>query len=424
MDVSVPDASDRPAFTKRIYRTISGDLGTTLYFVAEILLTDVSYVDTATDDAISLNSQNESLNYFPPPDDLEGIIVHPNGFLVGFVGRDIYFSDPYRPHAWPTDYILSTRDNIVGLGQFGNSIVVLTDGAPAVASGNTPENITLKHSDFTEPCLSKYGIVNMPFGVYFPGPNGLMLVNSQGINNATKDLLTKDDWRLNYFPNLISAARWQDFYIAFYTDSNGFMFAPSEPQAAFTTIDGYWYQDYFATDHNTGEVLMVRENNVYEWNPPAGVPKTYVWRSKEFRLPKPVNLSAFRIYWDVNYLTEEQVAMVSEYNEQRIAAGPLNTFAMHPLNSSDIYDLSQYYPYSKMPFGGSPLIDTTVAGDSTLIFRLYANGELKHTESIANEGMYRLPSGFKDDRYYIELEGKVNIKSVRIAETGKELQRA
>jgi hypothetical protein len=78
-----------------------------------------------------------------------------------------------------------------------------------------------------------------------------------------------------------------------------------------------------------------------------------------------------------------------------------------------------------MPFGGSPLIDTT-AGTLTnnLLLRVFADGVLKYTNSVLNEKMMRLPSGYKADRWAFELEGSVDVRNVVIAETSKELANA
>jgi hypothetical protein len=426
MDVVMPDAGPYATITKNIYRSVSGTLGTALFLVVEdIPLAQATYVDSESDEVIALNRQSESVNWYPPPVDLEGILTHPNGFVVGFSGRDLYFSEPYRPHAYPPEYVVSTEHKIIGLGIYGTSIAVMTEGFPAVANGTHPATMSLSNSQFSEPCLSKFSIVSMPFGVYYAGANGLMLVNQAGINNATERILTKDEWELQYSPSTIEAARWQDYYIGFYSADDGFMFMPTEQQASFTEMDRYWRQDAIFTDAETSEVLSLFEKRVFEWNPPDGIPLTYIWKSKEFRTPRPVNFGAYRIYWDKNILTPAATGDIITYNTNRINAGALNVFNMHSFNSGDIYDIDPTYIENRMPFGGSPLIDTT-AGTLTnnLLLRVFADGVLKYTNSVLNEKMMRLPSGYKADRWAFELEGSVDVRNVVIAETSKELANA
>ncbi len=428
MDITVPDAANRASFTKRLYRTITGAAGTAMFLVAaDIPLAQDTYIDNSQDITVSLAVQLESWEWYEPPVTLEGIISHPNGFMVGFSGRDLYFSEPYRPHAYPPDYVVSTQYNIVGLGIFGTSVVVLTEGYPSIATGIHPSTMTMADSEFSEPCLSKYGIVNMPFGVYFPGPNGLMLVNNAGINNATKSIITKDEWVLRYFPKLLNAARWQDFYVAFYTQGDGFIMAPSEPQASFTQMGkGEWSQQGIQTDNQSGEVLLVDNNFIYTWNPPDGIPLAYRWRSKEYLTPKPINLGAYRIYWDPIVPSSGIDGDIKLRNAERMAY-PLNTFNSHPYNSNDTIVLAPPLPKSfiKMPLGGSPLLSLNrVSIGNSILLRVFADGDKVYELNVPDNGMFRLPAGFKADRWTFELEGTATVKAARFAETGKELANA
>ncbi|GAG21603.1 unnamed protein product, partial [marine sediment metagenome] len=47
-----------------------------------------------------------------------------------------------------------------------------------------------------------------------------------------------------------------------------------------------------------------------------------------------------------------------------------------------------------------------------------------HSAEVPDQGQYRLPSGYKADKWWIEFEGTADVKSARLAETGKELRRA
>ena len=74
--------------------------------------------------------QLETTNYSLPPAGLQGIIAMPNGFLMGWVGSDVYCSEPYQPHAWPVEYITSTEYPVVGMGVLGTTCVVCTRAFP------------------------------------------------------------------------------------------------------------------------------------------------------------------------------------------------------------------------------------------------------------------------------------------------------
>ena len=425
MEVTMPDIADRRAtFTKRIYRTVTGTSGAAEYFfVAEIPLVDVSYVDNESTEDVSLNNILGSNSYFPPPDDLDGLIAHPNGFLVGFVGRDIHFSEPYRPHAWPPEYVISTEFPIVGLGIYGTTVAVLTQGFPSRATGVTPASMALKDSPVAEPCLSRHGIQSMPDGVYFPGANGLMLINASGIQNASRGQLTKDEWQLLYAPTTIESAQWQGFYVAFSSETEGFIFSPTESMAAFTELSEVWHQNAIQTDPFSSDVLTIFNNIVYIWNPPEGVPLTYTYRTKEFYTKKPVNLGAYRIYFDFSDASDSAIDDAQSYNDRRIAAGPLNTFNQHAFNATTPkYNLDPFVDENKMPAGGNPLINISFGkAFSNLAFRVYGDGILRYEWSVANDKPHRLPTGYKADRWEFEFEGNTNVRFARIATTGQEL---
>jgi len=429
MDTTVPSAGQRPNFTKNLYRTISGSTSGLMYKVnaAPIPLVDVSFIDSTSNVVASSNAVLESYDWEEPPAALEGLIVHPNGFLVGFVGRDIYFSEPYRPHAWPVKYVVSLPYEIQGFGVFASSIAVATTGAPSTVTGIHPATMALADSDFAEPCLSKFGIVSMPFGVYYPGKNGLMLVNQNGVTNATKDIMTQDEWQLNYFPSLQDGARWQAYYVAFYIQDKGLMFAPSDVQSAFSTLDTHWPNQSIQTDVFDGDLYMALDKKIYLWNPPDGVPVTYKWRSKEYVTPKPVNLGAYQINVEATTLAAGAIADISAYNVTRMV-GALNTYNQSAyIGTGPVYSIFPDYGTNQMPIGGSPLVTQGASGTGglgagSLAMRVYANGVLKYSNAVLDAGQYRLPAGYKSDKWWVEFEGDAAVKSARLAETGKELR--
>lgn len=426
MDTSLP-AGDRPSITgwsKRIYRTVTGVSGTAAYhFVYEETNFSglSSYNDSNATDDVALNDTCESFYWQPPPSTLRGIVAHPSGFLVGYDGRDIYFSEPYRPHAWPPGYVLSTEHDIVGLGVFGNSVAVMTTGFPYIISGSHPgAMVSIKHNA-SEPCLSTKSIVEMPFGVYYASQNGLQLLTAGGVQNATQQLITRDEWETQYDLSTLAAARYNDYYIGFYTDTDGFMFAPSEPNAVFTQLRDHWNIDSLQTDTETGKTVVLKDNVVSEWNHPQGESKLYTWKSKRFVLPRPDNWGAFRVY---SYILDEEIADGDArvaFNDERITY-PLDTLASTTLGTARKYGIPNSSQYeNKSPLGGTVL--ASLSSIYSVSFNLYADGELVFTGLVDSDNMFRLPTGYKATRYEIEIIGNAPVTSVKVASNGKELAR-
>lgn len=148
-----------PRTTIRIYRVIPGVASAAYFFVQEIPAASPVFTDSLSSAAVALNETLKSLSWFPPPTDMKGMVAMPNGFLVGFRGRDLLFSEPYRPHAWPPQYTLSVEDEIVGLDVFDTSIAILTNGTPFLASGVVPEAVSLVRVGPVNACTSRRSIV-------------------------------------------------------------------------------------------------------------------------------------------------------------------------------------------------------------------------------------------------------------------------
>lgn len=433
METTAPvPSAERNITHKNIYRTVTANNGIAEYhFVAQVDLATADYFDVTPTADVSVNSILLSEDWAPPPSDLQGIIVHPNGFLVGFTGRDIYFSEPYLPHAWPTQYILSTEDPIVGLGIFGTTIVITTRGFPYTSNGIRPDGISFTKAQTPEPCIStRRGIVSMPFGVYYPSDNGLVLVSAAGFINATQSLLTKDEWQNDYSPNFLRAARWQSQYVAFFNETSGFMFAPEEQKAAFVEIgNAVFNHQVFQEDALSGDVLLVDDNVVYTWNPPYGLPEQYKWVSKEIITAEPVNFGAFKVEFDGQFEVDQRLLDELLANNVLRFPYPLNPLGFNALNLvRKVETIPGYTPppptrQTSQAQHKSPLFtgidDTEYEG--SLILRLYADDELIYAIDVTDEELYRLPSGYKSKRWKVELQGNVNVKSVKIAETGKEL---
>lgn len=441
------DASERNITEINIYRTVTSITGTVDYHLVDTIpATQATYSDSLTTNEVSSNRLIESETWAPPPEGLIGIVAHPNGFLVGFDGRDLYFSEPYRPHAWPPGYVLSTQDFIKGLGVYGTSVAICTAGYPYIASGIRPEGVTFTKAQTPDPCLSnRRAVVSMPFGVYYPSDNGLMLISQGGFINATKELLTKTEWQRDYSPSKIRAVRWQSQYVGFFELDAGFMFAPDEPAAAMVKLDAVWKHEAIQSDIFSGQALLIQDNVVYEWNPAFGFPVQYSWISKEFVTPKPVNFSACKVeYSKYIDISPEEIAEFLEFNAVRFGMrnGNSPTHQLYPLNPMNFGPLATVrkmetlpgyippppvLPENRAPFHRSSLYQAwrydsgTNSLQGNLTMAVYADDELVHTVTITDEEMYRLPDGFKAKRWKFGFSGNLNLKSFKVAETGKEL---
>lgn len=427
MNTTVPDSASRNITKKRIYRTQPGNTSSLFFYVGEVDLNDPDFTDTVADDVVAQNNTLESTNYLAPIPDMEGFVVMPNGFMVGWQGRRLVFSEPYRPHAWPPEYEIGTEYEITALAVWGNTLVIGTRSHPYLGQGVTPASFTVQKTDAVMPCMSRRGMVACDQGVYYPSINGLVLVNSPTPMIATNELMTKEEWQERYNARTIIAASYGQQYIAFTGPSFGFIFNPAEPASRLVEIDRFDGVVGIETDRYDGRVFLIYQDRVWEWDARGSERLYWRWKSKEFHLPKPINWGAVKIKFndEDDDVTNYIFSYYGPYNEARFAAGPLNTLNGHALcgiqGAGQVPGWTE--PENRMPLGGSPLYPLNMLALQTSAVRLtiFANKEIVFDHIVQNQDIVRLPAGFKRDVFQFEMVSNTEVYSMSIAQTGKEL---
>jgi hypothetical protein len=427
MDSTVPNAANRNIRKKRIYRTVPGQTSSQFFFVAEVLLTDTAYNDAQTDVTVAANNVLESTSWVEPPVALEGFVAMPNGYLVGWAGRRLVFSEPYRPHAWPAEYELATEFEIVGLAVWGSMLIIGTESQPYIGQGVNPASFSLQKLDAVEPCLSRRGMVATMAGVYYPSINGLVFVNSPIPQIVTQDLLTKEEWA-DYNPSDIFASQLGLQYIAFNSPTFGFIFNPTEPTARFVELDNFDDVVGIETDRYTGNVQVIREDRIYDWDPETSQTMYWRWKSKLFHLPRPLNFGAFIAQFDdeIQDVGDSVSELYGPYNDERFLEGPLSTLGGSVLGGAAQDPGTVAYwtePENRMPLGGSPLhpIEFLSLQEPAIRLIVYADEAIIYDRVLPHQKMLRLPSGFKATKWQFEIIGNTAFYSLQVAETGKEL---
>ena len=437
------DTEGAPVVKKRIYRTVTGETGGSFFFVDEIPVGQSYYHDTVPTDDVSLNTQLDSDAWIPPPDNLIGILRHPNGFLVGFTNdpNDLYFSVPYRPHAWPAEYTLSTEGMIQNLGVFGTSIAVLTNAHPYTASGTNPAGISLTKSNTVAPCVSRYSVVSTEMGVLYAAISGITAVSPGGIERVTDKLINKGEWRDRYDPRVLRSSRIGFSYIgiAMHADKTqeriGLAFSPDESNSVWSEISFLNQQKFesLQTDIYSGDLYTIIADAVYWIGLSTAFPEQYQWRSTEFVTPRPINFGAYRIDFDVNINYPEQAPLEGdnsleakyEWNQARIAL-PLDTFDLYAISGvrqETLAPPNDTIVQNRQALGGSPLYDIVNASASTVSVTLWGDRQVRYQRTLSKPGIYRLPEGYKTDLWQLEFSGNADLHHFKMAETGKELAR-
>jgi hypothetical protein len=272
---------------RRIYRSTSG----IFLFVAEILISAESYSDTIP--AEEVNEELPSLTWLPPPETLKGLINLPGGIMAGFVGRDVYFCDPYRPHAWPIQYQQSLDFPVVGLGRIDTTLAVLTTGVPYLIQGSSPDSMVVVKAELQQACVSKRSIVSAGGSVLYASPDGLVSLAPSGSQVITERYFTRDQWQALFKPDSIHAYMHDMKYVAFYDNgvvAGGFIYDLQTGQ--FVLHDVYAEAGY--QDLQIDKLFLAfSDRTIKVWQ--AGSVKSYVWKSKKFSMPRAISFSCAQL---------------------------------------------------------------------------------------------------------------------------------
>ena len=269
---------------KRIYRLNQASDGTSNYqFVAEIAVATTTYADAMLD--AELGELMASLEWDGAPLGIKGLIALPNGMLAGFFDNILCLSVPYYPHAWPVSYQKAVDRDIVAIGAYGTTIVVVTKGQPYLSVGNDPANMVLEKMDIGFSCMSKRGLIQMGDIIAYPSPEGLVVIGPQVHEVVTAKLLTMDQWINTYNPSTISAYYWQGKYIGFYTSfgyQGGFMMDLKTGDfldLAFYATAGYH-------DKTNGVLFLQIDNDIMAFGQATGSYRDYSFLTKRYKYRK------------------------------------------------------------------------------------------------------------------------------------------
>jgi len=291
VDLSTMDGAPTGAYNivaKRIYRSMLGEF----VFVAEIPVAQVTYNDAI--DGENLGEALPSLTYNMPPAALTGLTSLPNGMMAGFVGKDLYFCEPYKPHAYPLGYVMTFDYDIVALGATDTTLIVLTKGMPYAVQGTHPSNMAQVVLNSPQSCVSKRSVAFMAGGVVYASPDGMFITNGGAEPvNLTEQIFTNSEWRSFFKPDSIHGYVYDDKYIGFYnngTTSGGFVIDPRKGD--FTMLDWYATAGYY--DPQRDALFLVVAGALVKFDEGATY-QTAVWRSKIFYSPHAINLGAVRV---------------------------------------------------------------------------------------------------------------------------------
>lgn len=365
----------------------------------------------------SLGEACPSIYWDPPVGGLKGLVSLQNGLFAAYKDSTVYVSDWNAPHAWPYEHTVTIDYPIVGLGSFGNTIVVCTEAAPVLITVTDPTNPTTKAIQENCPCVSADSIVNTRNGVIFASQNGLVLINSTSPTFITEKLLTQDEW-LPLHPESLKGAFLDNTYYGFFTN-------PTDTAAGFIfDLDSYTYSTVYNSIVSSGMVYTtqpakvvyndIEQSQLYVCYPlengtqyslcsfasDSRINKSFRWRSKVNVSPQGLfNLSAARVM---------MTSQPPQKENEHIWEGKLTGSSL----AARVMDGEPINGWCKT--NELELADTTV-------FNYYVDGELKYSREVKDSKPFRLPSGFRGETIEVEVKSNAYIHSITLASSMGEL---
>lgn len=282
----------------RIYRSATSTAGVTdLYLIGDVPVGTTLFDDTV--DVLPLQEPLPSLEWDPPVDTLSGLIAMPNGMMAGFSGKEVFFCEPYRPHAWPSKYAVMVDAAVVGLVAFGSTVAVLTNRHPHILQGTHPSSMTAEKAEVDLPCLAKKSIVDMGYFGAYASTEGIVTIDNSGARLVSDKLWTQEQWRL-LGPGSFVSGQASGRYVFSY-DGPG---APVQRRCGVVDLTGdqpylietNWTADSFFFHKGLGNLFFLDgARAIYEFDAPSGPFAVARWRSKPFVHPGLTSYARIRI---------------------------------------------------------------------------------------------------------------------------------
>ena len=346
---------------------------------------DGSYAFTDDFSFRSLLNILPSNDYDPPPAGLQGLVVFRNNIFAGFVGNDLYFSEPNTYHAWPLKYKRSFENNIVGLAPIAGDLLILTDGYPYILSGNDPAVLSQARLSSRYPCLNRRSIVETSFGVVWATHDGLaVFAPSVAGQLLTRRVHASDTWNAALDPRTLVGVMYKDTYIASHATASIIFENDEKTGPSFVDNDFAFTAAWYDTRTNNLYVTAGTDGDVYQWDDLSQPNATMTWKSKVFITKEYTNIGAARV--------------VADYSGDPPA--PLWNAAESEWEAADIL---------------------WNAADP-ITFRLYVNKQLTFTTTLADSNIFRLPTGYRADTFEIGFDSSVRVRAIYLGETPTSLR--
>lgn len=425
--------------------TTATSAGTVYYNVAEPGSTTYTYYESTTFsdnyDVFGLVFPLASLDYDPPDPDMIGLTRAHNNILAGFVGNELCLSEPGKPWAWPIIYRQVFESRIVAIAAVSETILVMTEKYPFVVMGNEPANMGQTRIDAPYPCTSKRGVVNMSYGAIYPTHGGLAIWGgSSGLDIITKVVHDWDTWESSVDNSSVVAEFFSDKYFGSHSNGSLIFEQDSETGGNLTTTTASFTAAYYDARDDAFYYVRDTSGTVYRWDAPDQPFMDMSWKSMLIDTQMFINIGAARVVADYT-VDEAAVEAVVAFNAA-IATNNANVWAYDDIDGDPIalnpingpHDYIDPVTLAEVPVSGtlnSTMLNSdtltqyplpTPAGSNPITFSIWVDKELLVSTTLTNGDTFRLPTGYRYDRFEVAVSGATRVQAIHLGETPLQLR--
>lgn len=304
-----------------------------------------------------------SAEWDPPPAALANLTYVGNGFFAASAGKDLLFSEPYRPHAWP--YRMTLPHGIVGIVAVEGGALVTTTAQAWLVAGAHPSQMSQQLLPVEQAGWSDTALARIEGAAVYASNDGLVSVHGgQPSLKESQQLFTRKDWRSRYgSARLNLRLAHHDGQVLGLVDpaypisrgEESFLLRLDESAGSFCRLDAGEAIYGVAVSATTDQLYVGTAAGFAEFG--VGTALTYVWHSAERMHPQPVNFAA-----------------------------------------------------------------ATIDCDGAVTVEVFADGLARHSQPVTGRTAFRLPPGPAAYRWAVRLAGTATVREVSLAGSFAELK--
>lgn len=299
-----PDADEQDIQGILIYRTYPSLQSADFYLLTETPITPVSGVSYSAVDATTQPNTTTVLQseaWDTPPAAAGNLTYCGNGYFVVSVGKDLVFSEPYKPHAWP--YRMTLPVGVVGIVPTEGGVLVTTQGAPFLINGAHPSQMSQQALAAEQAGWSDTAIARVEGSAIYASNDGLVTVYG-GVPSleSSQAIFTRKDWRGRYgaarqnlrmiaHDGLVLGLIDPSYPAAAPSGVKPFMLDLDNPEGGICSFD-VGQPIYGASVSGTTDVLYLGTATGFAEIEGGAGSLTTIWESGDIQFPAPVSFAA------------------------------------------------------------------------------------------------------------------------------------